>query len=228
MRKLIAACLVVTALAAVPSMASAKPVLTSPTGTVAPVGTKIVGTLAAGTTSILTTSFGQLVCNTAIVKGSLSANSTASGNEGTITSVEFGNTSGAKSASEPEPECTGSGFLAGGAFVTVTSPVCVETTEATDTIKVRGGECGKAPSAIVFHLTVTTIFGNVPCSYQRTAVTGPLTGTLNTHPTQASATFAEQGFVKTGESGGECPVSAKIDLSFNSETEAGAPVYVSQ
>jgi hypothetical protein len=231
MKKLISACLVITAFAVVPSMASAKPVLTSPTGTVAPVGTKIVGTLAPGTVTKFTTSIGTLECNTANLTGEITANSTAGGVDGTITSVVFGNTSGGTRVGEPEPECTGSGFFARGAFVTATPPFCLTATEANDIFTVRGGACTAAAAAIVFHLTVTNPLGpafpHVNCTYQRTTLTGPMSGTFNTHPAQAGGTFTEQEFVKSA-GGGECPASGRHDMSINLETEAGAAVYLSE
>lgn len=98
-KKLIPLTLVIGVVAAfaVPSFAAAAPVLTQPTGTVVPAGTALVATNFGE--SEFTTSFGNITCTSAIAKGVVASNSTASGVRGEVTSVTFSGTG-------PGADCT--------------------------------------------------------------------------------------------------------------------------
>jgi hypothetical protein len=227
-KQLIVACLALAAFAVVPSLASAKPVLTHPTNTVAPVGTSITATNVGN--SVLTNGLGTITCTTAILTGSLTSNSTANGIQGTITKADFGGTTGKTIPGDTEPECTGTGFYAGGAGITTNPPYCLQATGTTDTIAVRGGGCGGVLGKPKFRLSVTTIFGTVTCEYASTAAEG-LTGSLvtDTSGQEAQGTLTEQGFSLSG-GGGECPSEGKLTLTVRLETDLGpsfTPLFVS-
>jgi hypothetical protein len=224
-KRLIAACMVIAAFAVVPSLASAKPVITHPTGTVLATGTKIKATNVGST--IMTTPIGNITCSTAILTGELTQNITTNGFKGTITSAEFGGT-GSTITGDNEPECTGSGFV-GNTGITATPPYCVEGIEANDKLKVRGGACNKAAENIVFKMTVTGPFGiKVGCTYSKASMTGNFQ-TDTEAGKDATATVSEEEFKKT-EGGGECPESGKLDMTFTMETdvETATPIYVSE
>jgi hypothetical protein len=210
------------------SLASAKPVLTHPTGTVLATGTKITATNVGN--AVLSNGLGTLACSTVIVTGTLEANSTVNGIKGTITSAKFGGTTGKTITGGEEPECTGTGFFAGGAGVTTKPPYCVALTGASDTGSLRGGACTEPSSRPKFNLSVTTIFGTVTCEYESTSVEG-LVGSFATDATGAdtNGTVAEQEFIKSAGSGGECSASAKVSMSLTVETDSkvAEPVYVS-
>jgi hypothetical protein len=238
MRKtLIAACLAIAAFAVVPSLASAKPVVTHPTGTIMavhPAGKTctekpegcILATNIGETT--MTTSIGDIHCSTAILTGELTQNNAANGFKGTITSAKFGGDSTLTIPGDEEPECTTTGIL-GNTGITATPPYCVEGVEANDKLKVRGGACSEAVKNVTFKMTVTGPFGiTVTCSYAKAS----LTGTFQTDTEagkDATVTFSEETFLKT-EGGGECPESGKLNMKFTLETDTpvATPIYFSE
>src|SRR5436305_2798324 len=103
-KQLLLVCMAFAAFAVVPSLASAKPVITHPTGTVLATGTKITATNVGN--SVLSNGLGTITCSTAILTGELTQNSTANGIKGTITSAKFGGTTGKTISGDEEPECT--------------------------------------------------------------------------------------------------------------------------
>jgi hypothetical protein len=226
-KQLLLVCMAFAAFAVVPSLASAKPVLTHPTGTVLATGTKITATNVGNIT--LSNGLGHVTCSTAILTGTLTQNNTTNGIKGEITSAKFGGTTGKTIPGDEEPECTGTGFYAGGAGVTTVPPYCLEATGTGDTVAVRGGTCA-APTKPKFKLSVTTIFGTVTCNYESTALAG-LVGSLVTDESgqDAQGTLTEQGFTKAAESGGECPSEGKLSMTVTLETDVSpaTPVYFS-
>ncbi|HWO82793.1 MAG TPA: hypothetical protein VNM38_03260 [Solirubrobacterales bacterium] len=205
--------LVAFAALALPALASAKPVLKE-AGTPVATGTKIVGTNVGNT--VMTTSFGSVTCDTSILTGTLTVNSTASGVEGDIETARFFNKEGAQAAGEPEKECSS---WTGGVSVTPNPatnglPWCVEATEANDVVKLRGGSCTAEPRPIRFTLVFTTgLIGT--CTYQRSAAA---VGSLTTGTGEAE--ILAQEWTKF-EGGGGCPSSGKLDMKFAMETENG-------
>jgi hypothetical protein len=226
-KQLVVACLTIATLGVIPSLASALPVVTHPTGTVLATGTKITATNVG--TSTLSNGLGSITCSTAILTGTLETNTTAAGIKGTITSAKFGGTTGKTITGDEEPECTGTGFYAGGAGLTTKPPYCIESIEANDTFKMRGGKCSEAPTKPKFQVSVTTIFGTVTCIYETEKAN--LSGTFETDGSgsDVKTSLSEQAFVKSSGSGGECPSSGKLSLTTTSETDSGTaePVYVS-
>lgn len=218
-KKLVAIVMAISALAAiaVPSLASAAPVLTQPTGTVVPAGTSLVGTnVGEGT---MTTSLGNITCSTVTAKGTVFSNSTASGVKGEVKEVTFGGTGAGG-------ECT---TWSGGMTVTanpVTNglPWCLEATTATDEGKIRGGGCASATRPIRFSLDFTSAFIGT-CVYQRSTAA---IGTFGTDVSgqEATATTSGQEWTKF-EGGAGCPSSGKLDVTFKLETGAGLPTYAS-
>jgi hypothetical protein len=221
-KKLIAACMVIAAFAVVPSLAAAKPVLTHPTGTIIPPGTPLLATNTTETVMTLPGELPPLKCSSAVMTGTVTADSTAGGFDGEITKAEFGGT-GTTISGDVRPECTGG---LGPSGVTVTSlPWCLEGTESSDTFSLKGGKCGAATAPITFDLTVTSAFGTITCKYIRTT---KLTGTFQTHPSDAIASIASVVFTKH-ESSVLCPEKGELDMTFTVETDSpvAEPVYIS-
>jgi hypothetical protein len=222
-KKIIGACLALAAFAAfavLPAVASASPELTHPTGKTVPVGTKILGTLVGGTSTLTDTSGNPLVhCTTATMTGEVTQNSGTS-IQGKITSAIFGGT-GPQEAMEPHPECTGTfGNASVTALVSSAAPWCLKSTGG-DGFSVSGGAC-PGGGAIKFILKSTTVG---ECEYESTKA---VTGTFATHPTDAVLTVTESGFTKI-RGGFFCPSSGKLDMSFTLETHSPTvePIYIS-
>jgi hypothetical protein len=212
-KKLFAACLVIAAFAVVPSLASANPILTEPTGTALTGTPKITATNVGAV--LFTTSVGTLTCSTAILTGNLISNATATGVKGEITAVKVGGTNKKIEAAE-EPECTGTGFFAPGTTVTpnINLPWCLEAPAATDTFTLKGGPCG-AQRAIKFNLDVTEVG---TCEYSRTAT---VSGTISTDGEATNPNTASISEAEWTKAGGPflCPGSGKLDMTFSLETD---------
>ncbi len=214
-KKLMTGLLALVALAALalPAIASAKPVLKEG-ATAATVGNKIVGTNVGNT--VMTTSLGSVTCDTAILTGTLTVNSTASGVEGDIETARFFNKEGLQAEKEPEKECSS---WTGGVSITPSPavnglPWCVEATEANDVAKIRGGKCTEETRAIRFTLVFTSGFIGT-CTYQRASAA---VGSLTTGTGEAE--ISGQEWTKL-EGGAGCPSSGKLDMKFKLETEDG-------
>lgn len=222
-KKLLVACLAIAAFAVVPSLASAKPVLTEPTGTVINVGAAectgkpgicILATNVGNST--LVTSTGTLTCTTVSLTGRLISNSTAGGAKGEIHSASFGGT-GTTAAGEPAPECTGSNFFTPNTSITPSQslPWCLETGEG-DTFTVKGGSCG-AQTSINFKLAVT---GVGTCEYTRAATVNGTIQTDGVAPAETENTGGISEVPWTLVSGpGLCPGEGKLNMRFKLETD---------
>jgi len=212
-KKLMTGLLALVALAAMalPAMASANPVLTEGTTTVAS-GTKILGTNVGET--VMKTSLGNVTCDSATLTGTLTTNETAKGIDGDIESAHFFNKEGLQAEKEPDKECSS---WTGGVSVTPSPatnglPWCVTATEANDNLKLRGNSCTAETRPIRFILVFTNgLIGT--CTYQRSL---PVEGTLTTGTGEAS--ISEQEFTKF-EGGGGCPASGKLNMKFTLETD---------
>jgi hypothetical protein len=209
------------ALAMVPS-ASAKPVLTQPTGTVLSTGTVLNG-INTGET-IFTTGLGDIICTTATLSGKVTKNSTADGFESNIEAVTLAGT-GEQATGEPDKECTS---WTGGASVTPNPatnglPWCLKAVEASDNLQIRGNSCANAARPIRFSVPFTTPFIGT-CTYQRTE---PMNGSIRTDLAGegALASITQQAFTKL-EGGGGCPSSGSLDVTFSLHA-GGSPVYAS-
>lgn len=220
-KKLFAACLVIAAFAVVPSLASANPILTEPTGTALGAGATITATNVGETT--LVTSTGTLSCNTDDLHGTLISNATAAGVKGEITSAKFGGTGPLQSGAEAN-ECTGSNFFTPNTTITPNQslPWCLEAAAATDTFTVKGGKCS-ATTAINFKLDTT---GVGTCEYTRAAV---ISGTLVTDgggANENTAAIANTAFTLVSGPG-LCPSEGKLNMRFSLETTSGAQIFIS-
>jgi hypothetical protein len=218
-KKLITACMAVAAFAAfvIPATASANPDLTEG-GVLVPTATNIVGTNVGET--IMTTSLGKVICTNVVLKGTLTVNSTEKGIEGDINSATFAG-EGETAPGEPDKECTS---WAGGVSVTPNPatnglPWCVEATENSDTIKLRGGSCTSATRPIRFTLVFTSgLIGT--CTYQRT---NAAVGTIDT--VNSTAGILDQEWTRF-EGGAGCPSVGKLDMTFKLETENGTALTI--
>jgi hypothetical protein len=222
-KKLLAACMVIAAFAVAPSFASANPVVTHPTGTILKPGTLLEATNI-GETVMTLSSGGELKCTVATLTGPLHVNETTKGAEAEITFATF---AGTGTVADVDKECTGP-F---NASVTPTGlPWCLEATENNDKFKLRGGKCTEAAKALSFTLVGTILGFPVNCKYQRTAVTGPVTGTFTTHTTgDLIGTVEGEPVFSRIESPESCPASGKLHMKYTVETDNGLfePVYMS-
>jgi hypothetical protein len=214
-RKLSVACASLLGLAAflvLSAAASASPVMTTSSGTVAPVGTTYKG-ITIGPTKLTTSAF-TLECSAGVNSGVLTKN-TGTEIQGEIKTLEVSGTG-------VSGDCTSTL----GAFkVTTTAgngvPYCMTNVPKTDTLSIRGGSCSSAARPITYLIDFTSGF---TCAYQReAAITAPFT----TFPSDATATQSEVEF-KLESGGFQCPSVAKLDASMTLvETATGQPAYVS-
>jgi len=257
-KKLITACLGVLALAAfaLPTTASASPVITHPTGTVLNPATgsctNVSGTICITGTNVGNINFyngsnvALLDCSKAVLTGYLRKNK-ENHIEGDIHTVTGTGTGGQDpEESKNMPECTGTNGLPN---TTVTSngtdpvgtkideedvtngtPYCVTATSgAEDKFTLRGGTCSEVARAIAFVIKPT---GLAACTYSR-AAGSPIMGTYTTHATgDAILTVTPSlatGFAKTA-GGILCPAEGRLGMSITLETDTTAsndPLYIS-
>jgi|SRR5215218_8213511 len=205
-KKLITACLALVAFAAmavVPALASASPVLTNGS-TAVTTGTKIIGKNTGNTK--FTTSLGTVECTNAKMTGTLTTNSGTS-IEGNIETAEFNNGVG--------NPCTTS-FLGN---VTVTPkklPWCLKakSTFTADTFQLSSGACAGG-GTMEFTLDSTTVG---ECTYVSTG-TPPITGTFTTG-TGTLKTEKQGAFTKSA-GGSFCPSGGELDMTFDLYTDTG-------
>lgn len=195
----------------VPSIASASPELTSPTGTRTPVGTLFIATnvehAQTAKTFKTTLTTGTMECATATFTGEVVENSGTSF-VGTISTFELKGTPG-----EPSANHCASPF--GATTVTpshssnpthngvASLPWCIKANTLNDQFTIYGCTNGQArPITIVYHGSIGA------CTYEKASITG----TYTTHPADAILTIANQEFIKVTGSA-FCPSSFKIDLA---------------
>lgn len=227
--KYIRACIVIAALAAifvVPSIASAGPILTAPTGTVYS-GTYIEAENV-GVFKMTLHGGGSIECQTAFLTGDLTSN--ANGHiSGDIETAEI---RGRTNQPNPHEFNTCDSPLG---TITVTPnhssnpkhneipslPWCLTANNNLDEFTVRGGLCTEAARALAFqlHTSVGT------CSYSKASVTG----TYTTHPSDAVLSMSEQTFTKSTGSI-FCPSGGLIDMSLTLRTddEKTEPIYINK
>lgn len=220
---------VFAALFLVPSVASASPELTHPTGTTAPVGTLIEMKNVAHSSSpkgfATTGATGTFECATTTLTGELTKNS-GTQIQANITTAEFRGTPG-------EPNSAHCATPGGYGVITMTPnhttnpthngigslPWCF-TVEAEDKFSLRGGKCSEAarPLNFLYHSTVAGA-----CTFQKSV----LSGTYTTHP--SDAIFTVQGEVFTKVTGNAfCPGAWGMDWSFTMTTDGNnTPLYIS-
>lgn len=218
MNKTIQVFIALAALAAVfvvPSVASASPELTSPTGTKAPVGTGIqlisVAHAQTPTRLIYTTSGGISQCESGVtMTGEVSSNT------GTDIAINISTVSiGCPTNVTITPNHTNNPVHNG-----VTSlPWCLTANGLEDLVSIRGGACSEAARPLT--VSMHTALGI--CNYENASLTAPYT----THPSATIATVATQQFSKnTG--GGFCPSAVAWDFAFTLKTDTKIPedVYI--
>lgn len=220
-KKIIMACMAVVALAAfaLPAVASATndPQLTSE-GKLVPKGTSLTGT-AVNTEFTNTEATSTLVtCSHAHMVGTVTKNE-ASTVEGEIPkgSAIFKGT-GAESAHNKLPECTGS---FGNAFITVVSALCIKSdpTMVTDEFQVTG--CATKVKFIIGSTTAGE------CEYEST---GAVKGDYTTGGTGTSLKAREksEGSGSTRIRGGFlCPTTGALRMTFNLKTTSGTALTIS-
>jgi hypothetical protein len=228
-RKVITTSMVVAAFAilAVAGSASAAQ-LTSPTGTLAAVGTKVKATNV-GNTKLLDTSGNVLTeCTSTTMTAEVIKNN-GTEVEANITTVAAGGTGAVFNGSN---ECTSTfgGFTA--TFnVGNGVPWCLKSVNATDEFTIRGNLCTQASRSITVVLDSTTVGS---CKYSRTE---PFKGAFTTHST-GDAVLTVTGSGATGgtdaelakeEGGVLCPSIGILSASYTLEKdEAGVtPMYIS-
>jgi hypothetical protein len=236
--KLLKACIAMTAFAAlfvVPSVASAIQI-THPTGTTAPVGTKIMATNVAHSATakhtLLNGSFGKITCSQATLTGELVKN-VAGGSHvvGKISTAEFrgqeGNEEGAHCSSPlgnvtVTPNHTTNPIHPAGVS---SLPWCV-TAGKEDVIEIFGeveGNCTNGKKRAIFF---TLHFGSFSCTYSKEVVSG----TYTTHPSDAVGTVSKQLFKRVTSGSIFCPAEGELFLAFTLTTDvkevSGEPLYI--
>jgi len=209
-KKIIAICAALVALAVVPAMASASPVLTEG-GVAVATGSSIVATQDGNI--VFTSSLGPVTCVKSTLSGTVSSN-TGKLIEGNISSATFTNETGG--------DCTSS--WAGEVKVTPEGlPWCIKTTSTTaDTFLIRGGGCSAAEAPLTFTLDFTA--GGFSCKYSRT---GGVSGTFNTNVTPATLTANATEFIGVAGNGGLCPSKGTLDAKYTLETSNGTGLSIS-
>jgi hypothetical protein len=224
-KKLMTACLALmafTAFAVVPSFASAKPILTHPTGTILATGTAIE--LVSVGEAQVATPIGTLKCTVAKLGGTLTNNSTAGGFEADITSATFAGTGGPLIAGENE--CIGvfGNFTITPNPATNGLPWCLEGTGSTDAFELRGGSCLAASRPIRFTLDLTIGAQTLICNYEKSV---PVQDTFATHPAEATAEFVNQLFSAVAGNPFGCPSRGELTMKFKIQTVGGGVMYIS-
>jgi hypothetical protein len=225
--KLSAACLAVVALAAcwiVPSLASAGPALTHPTGTRLPTLTKITGTNVGN--MLLTDGAGKAIaeCSSAVLTGELLKNNGAA-IEAELTSAVFAGT-------RIDKTCTASFFNNGITVTSVTAnglPWCfiANGEMGIDEAHIRGGSCIEEAREIRVELDLGMM---TKCVYKREAV---IAGSMRTDvaPDNSDAIVQLSNVLFTYVSGMKppCPMQISLDLNFTLETDEAMaePLYFS-
>jgi len=210
-----AALLAFAAFIVLPAVASASPALTSPLGTLAPVGTKFKGTTI-GATKMTLSNGATLECTAGVNSGVLLKN-TGTFIEGEIQTLEVSGTAAGG-------DCTSSM----GSFKVTTTPgnglpYCMKTAKTADQLEIRGGSCSSAARPITYLVDFTSL--GVACDYERST---PILATFTTAPTDATATENEVLFKLAAGSSFVCPAEAKLDASMTLENSStGAAAYVS-
>jgi hypothetical protein len=221
---------VFAALFLVPSVASASPELTHPTGTTAPVGTLIEMKNVAHSISpkgfATKGATGTFECATTTMTGELAKNS-GTQIQANITTAEFRGT--------PEEPNSADCFQPGGYGATTMTPNhtqnpthngnsslpwCFTVEGAEDKFSLRGGKCSEAarPLVFVYHSAVAGA-----CTFQKSA----LSGTYTTHPSDAIFTVQGQEFTRATGSA-FCPGAWGMDWSFTMTTDGNnTPIYIS-
>jgi hypothetical protein len=213
-KKLMLACMAIAAFAAfvVAPAASASPVLTDVTGTVA-VGSKIKATNV-GPSFLTISSGGHVECTGVTLTGEVVKNS-GTVVEGNIETANFSGTGSGGDCTSPLGD------------IKVTNPSlpwCISSTKA-GTFSVRGGKCSEASRAITFTMDVT---GLVNCSYTKASVNG----TYTTVGEVTTLEVKEENFANTGEGNNIfCPTSGKLDMAMRMWTDEGGleghPIFIS-
>lgn len=206
-KKLIATCMSLVAFAAmavVPALASASPILTETTNVVVPVGAKVTGTQS-GNILFTPSSGGVISCTKAVLTGTVRENSGTS-IKGDIATAAF---TGAGAGGS----CLSTGIPFNPSFTVAVGnlPYCL-TTEAGDTWTVRGGACAAAAQNIKFTLT-SALTG--ACTYERASVSG--TYETNKHPVTLKFNGGEP--VNKTAGGVLCPAQGQLDGGFNLSTD---------
>lgn len=212
-------------------------VLTYPTGTAAPVGTKLLATTVAhantSRTVILKTGLGNVECETGEFTGELTKNSGGVVEE-EITTIEYRGKSGqithgstcfggfGGDTTVTPNHATNPCHTPAGGSATCALPRCLKV-EAEDKVTIRGGKCSEAARPLMFTLDTTTIGA---CTYRRLE---SYIGTYTTHPADTVLTFVSQKIQKVTGSV-FCPSTGEIFMAFtmtiDNEGVGGEPIYL--
>jgi len=195
-KKLMLACMAITAFGAFVIAPAASAATLTENGSALAVGSSITGKNVAGTKIKFTGGF-SLECEVAHLQGNVTKNSSGVvKGEIPVGSVTISNAGGAACSSP-----------LGATTYKVTSKLCWETTSGTDTIKLTG--CG---ANVVIDLTAA----GVVCKYE----TASISATFTTNATPTTWTISDQ---PAKEVGGLffCPDEGKWDMTFDLYTTGG-------
>lgn len=222
-KNIFATCLVLAAFAVAPSLASANPILTEPTGTPLAVGSPVAGTNVGR--AFFTTSIGTFDCDSTAFHGTVAKNSTAGGVQIEITSFTIGGT-GPLASGEPSNECTGVSFFTANASHRATGlPWCLQTPAASDVFSIRGGACGGSQTALTLDWTIT---GVPTCEYSRTSTANGILVTDGGGTNENNLVLSNQAWTLLSGSA-VCWTETKFSVTFSLETdnEGHAAIYLS-
>jgi hypothetical protein len=198
-KKILAICAALVALAVVPAMASASPVLQEG-GTTVATGSTITATNSGNT--VLTSNLGSVTCTNSDMHGKVATNS-GKLIEGTIESASFTNCSS----------------WAGSVIVTVEGLHWCINSGTLGSFTLRGGGCNEGQRALKFTLHFS--FGS--CTFERTSSVG---GTYKAGETPAKLTLTgEPEFVRT-VGGFGCPSFGKLHAAYNLTTTNGTGLTI--
>jgi hypothetical protein len=222
-KKVLITCMAVAAFAALAMSASASaasPVLTNASGGVVPVGEGLKAT----NIGVAKFKGGETIfeCSNDVMTGKLTANpNNGKPIEATIETASFKGTEAEENckSSLGRVQVTDTGFANG-------TPYCI-TFIGGDIFQTHGGACGAAHRAITYIDDIHTIIGVIQCHFERTAATGPLTGTFTTNPADAKFQIPfGSGSRFVGTSGGLCPTVEELEWTFELRTAAGGTLTI--
>jgi hypothetical protein len=221
-KKIIITCMAVAAFAAFALSASASaasPVLTNASGGVVSVGEGLKAT----NIGVAKFKGGETIfeCSNNVLTGKLTANpNNGSPVEGTVESASFKGT-------EAEENCKSSlGRLQITTAFPNGTPWCLSA-RSFDVAQIRGGACNQATRTITYEDDIHIFGGTIFCHFERTAATGPMTGTYTTKPADAVFHFAfGAGTRFVGTTGGLCPTTEEWEWTFELRTAAGGTLTI--
>jgi hypothetical protein len=219
-KKILAIFTALVAFGAIPAVASASPELQTSGGAKVATGTAIKATNVGNT--IFTTGFGNITCTSAEMTGKIHAN-TGTHILGTIEAAKFTGTH------DGTTKCATTIFGVTMVEVTPENLHWCLTSGTKGTWSISGGACTSEPASnlkFTLHTYNSSTAFTGSCTYERTAASGPISGTNNTDTSPLELTVTG-GNTFTRVSGTTlCPSSGTLDAKFKVQTSTGGELKV--